>query len=299
VTSLLSNLHLLLRVPSFSRWPLEVRFFSEDAHQAWVRWSSTAAEPLRESLEVIKDLPSTTIDPPNEAGSPRSRKQKATHGIGALDINYTTNKPHVEKGKNVIDLEREGSCSICQTELEHDAGIYTICANPSCEAVTHLACLSKHFLACEDDDVMVPIRGTCPSCKTELKWVDIVKELSLRMRGQKEVEKLLKKKRVRKATATSTSQAMVDSSADDDDDESLDEDDGVNDFILDVGASAGDNWHEIDDGSESDTGSIPNHTQSQHPPRNPSSELTSLPVKTTTLPIVIEDSDWDDAEVLD
>ena len=37
LTDKLSNLHLLLRVPYFSQWPLEVRFFSEDVYKVWAK----------------------------------------------------------------------------------------------------------------------------------------------------------------------------------------------------------------------------------------------------------------------
>jgi len=206
ITSLLSNLHLLLRVPSFSRWPLEVRFFAEDVHKAWVRWSKQTVEPLRDALPIILDFPSEESGvaedgSAGEKGSPRSNKRKISHGIAALDVDYTDQKAHVEKGKDVIDFEREGPCAVCHDDLEHQAGVYAICPNPGCETVTHLTCLSKHFLKGEEN-ALVPIRGVCPTCETEIRWVDVVKELSLRMRGQKEVEKLLKEKRVKKGNAS-------------------------------------------------------------------------------------------------
>lgn len=278
-------------MPSFARWPLEVRFFSEDVHKAWVKWTSTAAEPIRESLDTITDFPPKLIKPASESGSPQSNRQKTTHGIGALDIDYKNNKPHVQKGKNIIDFEREGSCAICLADLEHDSGIYTICSNPDCEAVTHMTCLSKHFLK-DEEDSLVPIKGTCPICETETKWVDIVKELTLRMRGQKEVEKLLKKKRVGKGKATAL-QAMVESSEDEDLDEDKEMEDELDRSEFIPSPEEGNDWHTIDD-SESDTGSISSNASRPNPQPTKASKK---PKK--QLPIVIEDSDWDDAEVLD
>merc|ERR1711939_716447 len=206
VSSLLSNLHLLLRVSSFARWPLSLHFFSPDVYKAWLKWCKSAAEPIQTTIAIIQDFPppSSDKDPPISADerSPRSKRQKTSHGIEALEVGYDTSKAHIEKAKNIFDFEQEGSCAICRENLEHDGGIYTICPSPGCESITHITCLSKHFLKDTDDDVLLPVQGTCPSCNQELRWVDIVKELSLRIRGQKEVEKLLKVKRARKRMKT-------------------------------------------------------------------------------------------------
>lgn len=246
-----------------------------------------------------------------EEGARGIKRQKTSRGIGVLDINYSTNKPHVEKGKNIVEFEREGSCAICRTDLEHDAGIYTICPNPDCEAVSHLTCLSKHFLSSADEDALVPIAGSCPSCHAEHKWVDVVKELSLRMRGQKEVEKLLKKKRARKVRATlSGSQAML-SSESEDEEADRQEDEERNDFVPVGGtgsAEATDEWHQIDDSEDSDTGSIISTASmptsalvAKSKPRTtkPATGEAKKGKAKPTLSIVIEDSDWDDADALD
>lgn len=52
----------------------------------------------------------------------------------------------------------------------------------------------------EDREVVVPIQGRCPQCGGHIQWVDMMKELSLRERGAKEVEALLKVKKRRTKT---------------------------------------------------------------------------------------------------
>lgn len=250
-----------------------------------------AADSIRDSIPIIEDFPPD--DPISSAdegkSSPKSKKQKATHGIAALTVDYADQKSYVEKGKEIVDFEREGSCALCMSSLEHDAGIYTICPNPGCESVTHITCLSKHFLA-GDEEALVPIKGNCPSCKTELRWNDVVKELSLRMRGQKEVEKLLKAKRVRKTKAGTASQAIAESSAEDDDEE----DEAVEDFIPGPkGMVARDDWHIIDDSEGSEAESIASNASLAK------TTLSHHANKSGGLGTVIEDSDWDDVEVLD
>lgn len=245
-----------------------------------------AAESIRDSIPIIEDFP--PVDPILSAdegtSSPKSKKRKTTHGIEALTVDYTDQKSYVEKGKDIVDFEREGSCTVCKNSLEHDAGIYAICPNTGCESVTHLTCLSKHFLA-GDEEALVPIKGNCPSCKAELRWNDVVKELSLRMRGQKEVEKLLKAKRVRKTKTSTLSQAIAGSSADEDDEE----DEVMEDFQPGTqGMIAGDDWHIIDDSTGSDAESITSNAS--HTKLTSSYHVN----KSGGLGTVIEDSDCDE-----
>ena len=56
----------------------------------------------------------------------------------------------------------------------------------------------------------------------------------------------------------------------------------------------GDTWHEHDDSEDSDTGSIASNVSIAR--KGGSSYQAS---KAAGLPMVIEDSDWDDAEFLD
>jgi structure-specific endonuclease subunit SLX1 len=290
VTSLLSNLHILLRAPYFARWPLELRFFSQDVHKTWTRGGSTA----------INSIPaSATIPPPadlvlDSESKDIAKTQKLYHGISILTVDYSDQKHQVEKAKDIIDFEREGSCVICRKELDHEGGLHAICPKPECNSITHLTCLSKLFLK-EDDDIMIPIGGECPSCKADLRWVDIVKELTLRMRGQKEVENLLKVKRVRKRKEVKSSQAIVNS---DEDDLDVDKDDEeelatCGETHSSTQATPGDDWYAVDNSDDSDAASFAGNVLQA---KEISSCYASKPNESKT---IIEDSDWDDAEILD
>ncbi|RFU30731.1 hypothetical protein B7463_g5607, partial [Scytalidium lignicola] len=301
VKSLLSNLHLLLSVPSFSRWPLDVRFFAQDLHKEWDRLSKIAPDQLRDSFPIIADYPpNQPLTLPKVASTEddqRKRDEGIEHGIHALNIDYEKHKQHVIKGRDITIFEREGSCAVCHTDLEHEGGIYTICPNPTCAAVTHITCLSKHFLV-GDEESMIPIRGTCPSCRTEQTWVDVVKELTLRMRGQKEVEKLLKKKRGSKAATNILQGSLETSDLDEDTDSSLqmsDESDGDSPLASQPEKSrldTGDEWHEIPDSEDSDDDHSTDHKISK-------TTVAMSNHATSALPTVIEDSDWDDIDRLD
>ena len=51
--SVLGNLHLLLRVPSFSRWPLELRFFGREVYTVFQKTSTTTVAALPEHIPII------------------------------------------------------------------------------------------------------------------------------------------------------------------------------------------------------------------------------------------------------
>lgn len=238
ITSVLANLHLLLRVPSFARWPLNLHFFDRQVHRTWdKRCAQPDVAPLRSSLQVLKDF-----GPPSAADVEQARKEAQTKlkmmlqegvmeleeeeeedeedgaeekdasgedqswGIHALPLDYAPLGSYVEKAQNIISFEREGECVVCDQHLEHDKGLYAICSRRGCEGVGHLDCWSRHLLHQKgednDDAVLLPIEGRCPNCSGTVKWADMMKELTLRTRGQREVDKLLKRGKAAKATTS-------------------------------------------------------------------------------------------------
>lgn len=279
-------------MPSFARWPLEVHFYSKDVHKLWLRWCKTVAGPLRDTIRIVEDFSNEEAGHSSDLEASPSKKQnlESSGGIHALPVDYSHQKSHVEKAKEVFDFELEGSCAICQQNLAHDGGVYTICPGSDCKSVTHLSCLSEHFLAGESE-ALVPITGHCPGCKAELNWVDVVKELSLRMRGEKEVEQLLKVKKARKKKAAS-SQAVVDVSDEEDDEEAaemMEEMDMLTQFDREAGDLGLDHaWNSSDD-NESELESVIG--QSVKNQKSPKSKST----KSKATKTVIQDSDWDDA----
>jgi structure-specific endonuclease subunit SLX1 len=216
LTSILSNLHLLLRVPSFARWPLSLHFFSPDVHNAWNNWCRTANEPLRDTLSVLTDFGPTTTPTPavvesttvsDEAESAEGSGGQPPWGIHALPTDYAPLRGYVSKTQSIFTFEQEGDCVICNESLLHGEGHYAACPNTDCEGVGHVTCWSQHLLGQEKaGSEILPVAGRCPKCRGAVKWGDMMMEMSLRMRGQKEVDKLLKKPRRRKATVGKASE---------------------------------------------------------------------------------------------
>ncbi|KAK3685186.1 hypothetical protein B0T22DRAFT_409377 [Podospora appendiculata] len=223
--SILSNLHLLVRVLSFERWPLKLHFFAPDVLAAWKRWCATTNEALRQSLPV---LTSFADDGPSLAtkaaisgdsasasvgaeGGQGDAEQAAPWGIYALPLDYEPIKEYVAKAQAVFEFEREGDCVVCRETIDAGRGLHAVCSNKDCEGVGHVTCWSRHLLSASGsgETGILPIHGECPKCHGEVQWGDMMKELTLRLRGGKEVEKLLKTKRRRvtkaKAKAVDTS----------------------------------------------------------------------------------------------
>ncbi|KAK4501437.1 hypothetical protein PRZ48_007246 [Zasmidium cellare] len=280
LTDRLANLHLLLRSPSFARWPLKLTFYCEDVHRVWQKWSSQTPEKLRSGIEVAMDESSRKAAAQSDPQDPPANPI----GIHALDVGYSGSKPHLEKSRAAFEGKTSSRCAVCQKTTPATGAATLVCTNDECNAVSHLQCLSHAFLKEEKKkDALVPTQGKCPSCKAELQWVGLVKDLSLRMRGEKEVKAIFKTKRGKKAAATTAAIAESDESADDDD-------------PLDLVLQEEDEWHQLSESSD-DEGQHKKIRSDPSPGHG-----SAMFKRPTTAPFsepVIEDSDWDQAEVLD
>lgn len=227
LASVVSNLHLLLRVPSFGRWPLRVHFFDRGVWSAWERWCEATAEGLRDGLGVVTDFGErgvrgsgggggegeegrVTVEGKEQGerteGGERvvvDEDQAPRWGIHALPLDYEPMKEYVAKGQEIFEFERQGRCVVCDEDMASGEGLHALCTNGGCDGVGHLSCWSRHLLGDGDADSILPLQGACPKCKGEVHWGEMMKELTLRTKGSKEVEKLLKRKR-RRATKKAT-----------------------------------------------------------------------------------------------
>lgn len=178
----MSNIHLLTSVPSFARWPLNVHFFAPEAHRAWETWLKTSGKCSRPGLRILKDFPRTEEGPETEA-----------RGIDALPLDYAPLTDYVCKAQDVVGFEQEGHCVYCSDALQSGQGLQPMCPNAGCEAIGHIECWSQAALSHEGAGDILPDMLSCPSCGGEIRWGDMMKELSLRIRGMQDVQKLLKK----------------------------------------------------------------------------------------------------------
>lgn len=288
----LSHLHLLLRGPSFQTWPLHLRFFSDDIFQRWKRTCEAATKQLAPEITAILDLKQTS---PSEtqsdqlplstyAKSKQRREAIGKGGVDGLDVSYARYKGHLEKSLATLKGTRENSCVLCSRRIPYDNQTTLVCPHDTCSAVSHLSCLATVFRKIDEPAHVVPMTGKCPSCRNEVQWIDLMTELSLRARGQREVSRILKKPRgaVDERHGFGGRDSAAENGEDDDLDETSDE-------------PLPEHWQPQDNDSD-DTESV---TSAASEPSHLQSHLGTLHQPKGRLKAVIEDSEGVEDEALD
>ena len=286
----LSNLHRLLRSPSFARWPLSLRFFCKDVFQKWQKKCDKTDAKLRAGLTVIRHLPTETET--DEFGLPPSSQMlekdqadfEGNDGIASLRVGYEDVKSRLEKSIELLKVGKSNTCSCCMQSIKPTQRTTLVCPWEMCNVTMHMTCLADKWLQVEGPpNTILPMAGPCPGCSKQLQWIDLVKEMALRTRGKAEVAKLLKAPKVRKTKArkkkTDQDEIAAEgvgtelSSADDED--------------------LPDNWHCLSDDSDASLATSHDTVRSAKP------TAAAYKNETSKLVAVIEDSEWDSAEVLD
>jgi structure-specific endonuclease subunit SLX1 len=254
------------------------------------------SEGIRPGIKTVldplaTDLKASTAEHPTDV---QTSKLPVPPALAALDFGYTSFKPHSEKAKSLLGSNEHISCSVCKSQVDKSHSLALVCPHQNCTAVSHLSCLSDHFMKANPDEThIMPLDGHCPDCHTQTSWATLVKELSLRTRGQPILEKLFKAPRGKKAKDAAALQAgaLTSTQQEQDDDD------------IDGGAAEEDDWffQQFEDDIDgfphlgdivemgSDDDQIPPSGQSQ------GSRWIS-PVKKD---LVIDDSDWENAEMID
>lgn len=329
----MSNLHLLLRVKSFERWPLRVTFFVEEVYHAWEKWLKTTPFKLRSGIRVELETPKV-LEAFLRPGAEENESDVCDtvgngRGIDGIDVSYESSKPHLEKSGPLLKESKTLACGVCAKAMDPDKSITLVCPEECCTTVSHMTCLSASFLRQEGKPgAILPLQGKCPGCDMTTYWSTLMRELSLRTRGEKEVASLFKKRRTTAASrAKTTAAAAAAAEALDEDADSADEGDSSDGMDSldeavdqDVGevlqeaatrrATSGmdseeyddvDDWYHREDDVDVDT--KPDVDISQTESRITASiteaAKATVPAADKFAPIVIEDSDWDEAEGLD
>lgn len=285
LTAHLEDLHSLLRSNYFASWPLRIRFFCADVYRVWKIWNERVDASLPES-KIILD---------GNCPSHGSGGDDAVGSINQLQVDYTKLEIYLEKSLFLLEDAEDLQCQVCKASIIPDAQQIVVCPQAACRGTNHLLCLSAEFLESIDDPhCLMPTQGACPTCKMVVSWPMMMQELTVRNRAEKEARAILrrKEKRDRKDTAklpaskkskdeTAQMRTSVEPTFDGPSDRMQDAMGQLNhdDPQLD------DNWFgEIDLQSDSEYGG---REQSRSPPAP------------SRLEIVIEDSEWEDAELIE
>ncbi|MCJ1419955.1 Slx4p interacting protein [Xylographa parallela] len=242
--------------------------------------------------------PNIGASEPSIANDPRKG------GIEALDPSYASYKTYLEKSLFMLADGELVHCVICGNGMHTPNTMALVCPNVECRVASHVACLASTFLRQEAQRNLLPVRGNCPSCKSGLQWTRLVTELSLRIRGSKEFLRLEKKPRKHKTRKPNDKTAMdLSSMVEDDTDDNMngfDQQDAneevsigdiVDELLIDEAQYY--SLSDIDDAMSISSGL--SDTSQISDLRSPAK--SNLPL--SRLDTVIEDSDWDAAEVLD
>ena len=304
----LKNLHLLLRVLSFARWPLQVRFFCEDVYCVWQSWSDRVDGHVRSGIQVILDdekpVGESTDDTTlltAEVKHKRKRDALGNGGVEGIDASYNSLQGHLEKSIFLLGGDEAVVCSVCSQHVGLHNAATLVCPQADCKTASHVVCLAARFL--EEDDTgnsVLPTSGKCPKCSADLQWIDLVKEMTFRARGEKEVAQLMRtRKKNEDETSTESKETQNRFGAEDVNGHES------NEALVGKGLSAGsvtdesiaDDW-QYQEGDDEDTMSV-SSTASAFSERVGVANPSKKPSATPRFEIVIEDSEGDDADVID
>lgn len=257
-------------------------------------------------LQKLPELPADEEIPPSTQPKKKKRNGRsiAQGGVAGIDVGYKKLATHLERSLSLLAPGQQISCAVCDQSIDSKPALVLICPEQECRAASHLNCLAQHFLREEaGESLVLPISGRCPRCQSMLRWIDLVKELSLRLCGEAQVAKLMKKPKTRAKKASRGDENVfstfeenlindancLDHVQSGSDDESSTRSTTSEEQLM-------DDWYYQQD--DDDTMSVTS---------NASGVSSCLDCPSPTKPqgsarnlgILVEDSEWDDAEVLD
>ncbi|KAK9850992.1 hypothetical protein MYU51_011125 [Penicillium brevicompactum] len=273
LTAHLEDLHSLLRSTYFSSWPLRVRFFRADVWRVWRAWNDRVDSRLPQNIKTILDGDNLTTVP----NAKQTNEHEPAGCINNLSVDYARLEDYLEKSMFMLEDPEDLQCTVCNQSVTPNTEQIVVCPQPDCRGTSHLLCLSSSFLvATNEPDLLVPAQGSCPLCEKIVQWPTMMRELSFRNRAEKEARAILRKKekRLRKESAAEKASIARSTSME----PGVQEEDSAHDELS-------PDWTEgLDPESDSDFEGRHKHTSSRPPSK---------------LEVVIEDSDWDDAELVE
>lgn len=169
-----------------------------------MRWSERVHGEIPAGIRVSLDLRNAMEDT-NQQNEPQNAQTKLISkpqagfkgGIEGIVVGYSTLKDHIEKSLFILAEGQVNRCGICAKDMGTQVATTLVCPQRNCQATFHMTCLATRFLEAEKRELsVIPRAGTCPHCCSDLEWINLVKEMSLRVRGKSEIARLMKKRKI-------------------------------------------------------------------------------------------------------
>lgn len=241
LTEYLANMQLLLGSETFGRWPLDVRFFAKDVYDNWTKKAPGFKQSPGHKLSMPRPGITFSLDPsfattnPQKPGEIEKKPMKermdifeawdTTKALYGLDVGYQPYEEAFSKSSN--DLKQDDhipQCAVCRQLLEPATDLILHCSAFACASRSHLACLASRFLNVDGGaEALLPTNGSCPDCHSILAWKDLMMDLSLRQRGQDEIQKLMKGPKAKKSKANAGGGTAAEADEADEDAGAIDE----------------------------------------------------------------------------
>ncbi|CDH49839.1 structure-specific endonuclease subunit slx1 [Lichtheimia corymbifera JMRC:FSU:9682] len=149
----------MLMIHPYRQWPLKLHFVAADVRALFDIVASTMAGDLPSHMTITS---------------------------GPLDTSPMISSTVTGSTTAVIRSFSSTRCHVCLDPIQdmntkHDT--FVACNNNDCDMVAHLTCLATEFLDDAKDQLsLVPVSGSCPDCRKQLFWGDLIQDLHNRHR---------------------------------------------------------------------------------------------------------------------
>ncbi|KAJ3041511.1 Structure-specific endonuclease subunit SLX1 [Rhizophlyctis rosea] len=164
----------MFHLSHWSRWPLRIHFLNSDIA---LQFSALPTAPPKHI--DIKCGPMESVQHEFADLSPEDH---------AINLHTHITKLHLATSSSASETD----CIICLTPINIEQPTeWVTCTRELCPMLSHLVCLSEWFLAEEGRGVgkesnereLLPVVGTCPLCREEMRWGEVVRDVNERVRS--------------------------------------------------------------------------------------------------------------------
>ncbi|PLW10459.1 hypothetical protein PCANC_18611 [Puccinia coronata f. sp. avenae] len=206
----LKVLRKMMTTLPWSQYPLKVLFFEESAYRLWLE-QAKPPKSTPQQTSATPNLSEDTTHPIEVTFRPEGvdGMRKERHGIPSTPddqckpIEVHDEEAMLEDYEKIELIKKRCNdhslrCSLCDQPIDIQEHLtYANCRSPDCFMSAHLLCLAKYLLDAAPVDSLpalavgdepslplsriLPDRGICPMCSTDLRWGELAKSCYRRM----------------------------------------------------------------------------------------------------------------------